>query len=381
MQRIYFDNNASTPLDPQVREAMLPYFEERFGNPSSGHRFGEAAAHALQESRAGVASLFHCEPSRITFTSGGTESNNLAVWSAIAAHPEKKHIISSQVEHASVLKPLFFLRRRFGYEVDLLPVDSDGGLDLELLERAIRADTCLVSLMGANNETGVLWPVREIAGLCRKHDVLYHCDTIQMAGKEELDSDAIGADYLCVASHKLHGPKGVGALYSRRTAPVQPLIMGADQERGNRGGTENIPGIVGFSRACELAVKGLPVYWSRMAMLRDRLQESIELIPDVLVNGFSQPRLANTLNVSIKGCASGAIIQELDERGIAISAHSACQSGDLDPSHVLSAMQVPEEYLHGSLRISLSRMNRTGEVERLVELLPRVVEKLRMITF
>ena len=279
-----------------------------------------------------------------------------------------------------MLKPLLFLQERFGYQIELLPVDSNGALDLNLLERAIRPDTTLVSLMGANNETGVIWPVSEIGALCKKAGVLFHCDTIQMAGKEELNCADLGVDYVCLASHKLHGPKGVGALYSSRQAPVTPLIMGADQERGKRAGTENIPGIVGFAKACELAVKGLPVSRQQMVLLRDRLQGSIETIPDVLVNGGSQPRLANTLNVSIKGCASGALIQELDERGIAVSAHSACQSGDLDPSHVLSAMQVPEEYLHGSLRIGLSRMNTAEEVESLVDLLPRVVQKLRVIS-
>ncbi len=380
MQRIYFDNNASTSLDSRVHEAMQPYFEEHFGNPSSGHRFGEAAAHALQESRSKVASLLQCSPSRITFTSGGTESNNQAIWSAVASQPGKKHIISSRVEHASVLKPLLFLQERFGYQIELLPVDSNGALDLNSLEQAIRPDTTLVSLMGANNETGVIWPVSEIGALCKKAGVLFHCDTIQMAGKEELNCADLGVDYICLSSHKLHGPKGVGALYSSRQAPVTPLIMGADQERGNRAGTENISGIVGFAKACELAVKGSSVSRQQMAMLRDRLQGSIETIPDVLVNGGSQPRLANTLNVSIKGCASEALIQELDERGIAVSAHSACQSGDLDPSHVLSAMQVPEEYLHGSLRISLSRMNTAEEVESLVDLLPRVVRKLRVIS-
>ncbi len=378
MKRIYLDNNATTPLDPAVREAMLPYLQEQFGNPSSGHRFGEAALAGITQAREQAASLLNCRPKTIFFTSGGTEANNTAIWSAVSAFPEKKHIISSLIEHASVLKPLEFLQQRFGYSVDLLPVDNDGALDLQLLVDAIGPDTVLVTLMGANNESGVIWPVAEIGTICREKNVLFHCDSVQLVGKETIDLEALPVDYLAVAAHKFYGPKGIGALYVARTAPFTPLVMGAGQEMGHRAGTENVAGIVGLGRACALAAGYLETGASVVSDLRDRLQERIIAeIDEVIVNGFSQPRLSNTLNVSFKNCASGAMVQELDERGIAVSAHSACHSGDLDPSHVLRAMGVPESHIHGTLRISLSRFNTSAEIDMLGEALPAIVEKSR----
>jgi cysteine desulfurase len=381
MERIYFDNNATTPLDPQVREAMLPYLDECFGNPSSGHHFGELALEGLSNARKQVASLLSTQPKRIFFTSGGTEANNTAIWSAIAAFPEKKHIVSSTVEHASVLKPLEFLKQRYGYAIDLLPVDRDGALDLKLLAKSIRPDTVLVTLMGANNESGVIWPLAEISALCREREVLFHCDAVQLAGKEPINPEALQVDYLALAGHKLHGPKGSGALYVKRDAPLTPLIMGAGQEGGHRAGTENVAGIVGFGKACELAQHYMQRSGSEIRDMRNRLQhEIVQDVDDVIVNGADQSRLPNTLNVSFKNCASGAMVQELDERGIAVSAHSACHSGDLDPSHVLLAMKVPETYIHGTLRISLSRFNTMREVESLLEILPGIVEKSRQGT-
>jgi cysteine desulfurase len=378
MQRIYFDNNATTPLDPVVHEAMLPYLSELFGNPSSGHRFGEAANLGLEKARDKVASLINCQPNRIFFTSGGTESNNTAIWSAVSAYPEKKHIITSAVEHASVLTPLDFLKKNFGYTVEILPVDDQGGLDLDAMAGVIRDDTVLVTLMGANNESGVVWPLAEIGKLCRERKVFCHCDAVQLVGKEPVNVTEIPVDYLAIAAHKLHGPKGSGALYVRRTAPMTSLIMGASQERGHRAGTENVAGIVGFGKACELAEQGLANYEKYVKKLRDTLQDRITSeIDDVIVNGSGQPRLANTLNISFKNCASGAMVQELDEKGIAVSAHSACHSGDLDPSHVLKAMAVPETHIHGTLRISLSRFNTGQEVDELINLLPGVVAKSR----
>jgi cysteine desulfurase len=378
MDKIYFDNNATTPLDPAVREAMLPYLDERFGNPSSGHRFGEQALEGINHARKQVASLLNCQPRRIFFTSGGTEANNTAIWSAIAAFPDKKHIVSSSVEHASVLKPLEFLKQRYGYAVDLLPVDREGALDLQLLAKSIRPDTVLVTLMGANNESGVIWPLADIGGLCREKKVLFHCDAVQLAGKEPINPEMLQIDYFALAAHKLHGPKGSGALYVTRDAPLTPLIMGASQEAGRRAGTENVAGTVGFGKACELAQSYMDSAESEISVMRDRLQHGIiQMIDDVIVNGADQPRLPNTLNVSFKNCASGAMVQELDERGIGISAHSACHSGDLDPSHVLLAMRVPETHIHGTLRISLSRFNTMREVETFLEILPNIVEKSR----
>ena len=378
MERIYFDNNATTPLDPAVREAILPYLGECFGNPSSGHRFGEQALAGINNARDQVAFLLNCAPKRLFFTSGGTEANNTAIWSAITAFPEKKHIITSVVEHASILKPLEFLQQRFGYTIELLPVSGDGGLDLQQLAESIRPDTVLVTLMGANNESGVIWPLEAIGALCREKKVLFLCDAVQLVGKQPLDLETLQVDYLAVAAHKLHGPKGSGALYVKRTAPFAKLIMGASQEMDHRAGTENVAGIVGLGQACELAGKYLESGKSEVLNLRNRLQEHIlQEIDGAIVNGANQPRLPNTLNVSFKNCASGAMVQELDERGIAVSAHSACHSGDLDPSHVLRAMAVPETHIHGTLRISLSRFNTSREVDILCEILPGIVAKSR----
>lgn len=373
MQNIYFDNNATTPVDPAVRAAMEPYLGECFGNPASGHRFGEAARQGLDLAREQVAGLLGCHPARIVLNSGGTEGNNTAILSAVWANPTKKHIISSQVEHGSVLAPLEFLAA-LGYEVELLGVDRNGGLDLGALRDAIRPDTALVSLMGANNETGVIWPIAEIAAICRARGVLFHCDAIQLAGKAVFSAEELGVDYLTIAGHKLHGPKGTGALYVRRTVPVTPLIMGSGQENGRRSGTENVPGLVGLGKACALAMDMDAAAHQRLAGLRDRLEAGIvEAISEARINGASLPRLVNTTNVSFRHAASAGLIQDLDAGGIAVSAHAACQSGDLDPSHVLRAMGVEEPFLHGTLRISLSRYNTAEEVEALLAILPEAV--------
>jgi cysteine desulfurase len=378
MERIYFDNNATTPLDPAVREAMLPYLGEYFGNPSSGHRFGEQALAGINNAREQVSSLFRCPPKRIFFTSGGTEANSTAIWSAITAFPEKKHIVTSVVEHASISKPLEFLQQRFGYTIELLPVSQDGSLDLQQLTESIRPDTVLVTLMGANNESGVIWALEKIGELCREKKVLFLCDAVQLVGKELLNLETLPVDYLSIAAHKLHGPKGSGALYVKRTAPFAKLIMGASQEMDHRAGTENVSGIVGLGQACESAQKYLASGKSEVLNLRNKMQERIlQDVEDAIVNGAGQPRLPNTLNVSFKNCASGAMVQELDERSIAVSAHSACHSGDLDPSHVLRAMAVPETYIHGTLRISLSRFNTSREVDVFCEILPGIVAKSR----
>jgi cysteine desulfurase len=375
MKRIYFDNNATTPVALEVREAMLPLLGEIYGNPSSAHHEGEEARAEVDQARARVAALLNTKPARIIFTSGGTEANNLAIFSAAAADPQKKHLISSRVEHPSVLAPLKFLAGH-GYEVELLEVGPDGGLDLDRLRRAIRPDTGLVSLMGANNETGVLWPLAEIGALCRESGVLFHSDVVQMLGKEPLDASDLPVDYLSMGAHKLHGPKGVGALFAARKAPVTPLLRGAGQEAGRRPGTENTSGLAGFGQACELAGQHLADYRFRVAGLRDLLEEGIAAAaPEALLIGRHQPRLANTVNVCFKHCSSAGLIQEFDLRGISVSGHSACHSGDLDPSPVLSAMGVPETHLHGSLRISLSRYSTREEVERFLDVLPGILAK------
>jgi len=375
MKRVYFDNNATTPVAPEVREAMLPLLGEIYGNPSSAHHEGETARAEVDNARDRVAGLLNTGTARIIFTSGGTEANNLAIFSAATADPQKRHLISSRVEHPSVLAPLKYLAGQ-GYEVELLEVPPDGGLDLDRLRRALRPDTGLVSLMGANNETGVLWPLAEIGALCREKGVLFHSDVVQMLGKEPIDAAALPVDYLSMGAHKLHGPKGVGALYVARRAPISQFLRGAGQENGHRPGTENTPGLAGFGKACELAGQHLADYRLRIAALRDLLEEEIVATrPDALVAGSNQPRLANTVNVCFKHCSSAGLIQEFDLRGIAVSGHSACHSGDLDPSPVLTAMGVPETHLHGSLRISLSRYTTREEVERFLDILPDIVAK------
>lgn len=377
MPRVYLDHNASTPVDPAVVEAMARSLAENFGNPSSGHAFGEAARRAVEAAREQTAVLIGCAPERIVFGSGGTEANNSAILSAILARPGKKHLISSQVEHPSVLRPLALLARNFGYEVELLPVAPDGGLDPARLAAAIRPDTALVSLMAANNETGVRWDIAAIGAICRERQVLFHSDTIQLAGKAPLAAAELPVDYLTIAAHKLHGPKGIGALYAHPEAPVSPLVVGAGQENGRRGGTENVPGIVGLGLACELAAGHLAAY-RQVETLRDRIETFITAeFPFARINGGKQPRLANTVNVSFEHCASAQMIQDLDDRGYAVSAHAACQSGDLDPSHVLAAMQLPESFQHGTLRISLGRTTTLAEVEGFLAVLPEVVARSR----
>ncbi len=378
MRSIYFDNNATSPLDPQVVEVMLSALSTTFGNPSSGHRFGEAAHDAVEQARRQTAKLLNCSVNSICFVSCGTEGNNSALWSGAWADPKKCHIISSTVEHPSVLGMLRFLQDKWDFEVEILPVDSQGGLDLDLLENSIRSDTAIVSLMGANNETGVIWPIEKIAALCSKKGTLFHCDAVQMAGKVALDVNHLGVDYLTLSAHKLHGPKGCGLIYMKRGVPFTPLIMGPGQENGRRGGTENVAGIVGFGKACELAEHFLQSNDNQLETLRNKLENHItNNIDGVRINGSGQPRLPNTINVSFEHCSSAMLTQELDEKGIAISAHSACHSGDLDPSHVLTAMAIPESYLHGTLRISLNRYNTEEEVDYFLDVLSKAVKKSR----
>lgn len=377
MEKIYLDNNATTPVPTSVSRAILSCHERDFGNPSSGHRFGEAAHYLLDQAREQVAELIHADPRQLLLTGGGSEANNQAIFSAATADPAKKHLLTSAVEHPSVLKPLEHLQSQ-GYELEILPVGDNGQLDLSALEKMIRPDTALVSLMAANNETGVIWPVAEIGGICREKGVRFHCDAVQLAGKEKIEVDEMGVDYLSLGAHKLHGPKGIGALYVRRRAPLFPLIFGAGQEQGLRAGTENVSGAVGFGVAAVLAASALHEGRGQVLAMRTRLERKIlDTIPGARINGAGQPRLDNTVNVSFRHCAGNALIQELDERGIAVSAHSACHGGDLNPSHVLTAMQIPEEYLHGTLRISLSRYNTMTEVETLLALLPDLVERSR----
>lgn len=375
---MYLDANATTPIAREVRDAMLPFLEDSFGNPSSDHRFGEQAREGIAAARQQTAELLGGQASRIIFTSGGTEANSTAIWSAVNGGSGRKHIVASAVEHASVLAPLEYLRKHHGYEIELLPVNGAGSLDLDRLTAAIRPDTVLVSLLGANNETGVIWPVEKIGAICRGKGVLFHCDGVQMVGKISLDMGQLPIDYLSFSGHKIHGPKGCGGLYVNRRAPFIPLLMGGGQEEGRRAGTENVAGIVGFGKACALAREFLPQYGIQLGRLRDSLEAAIlEKIPEIRISGKGQPRLANTSNFSCRHCSSTALIQELDGKGCSVSAHSACHSGDLDPSHVLRAMAVPEDYIHGSMRVSFNRFNTMSDVEDFCAILTRAVDRSR----
>jgi cysteine desulfurase len=377
-QRIYyFDNNATTRIAPEVVDAMLPFLRDLWGNPSSIYGFGKQLGQPLDAAREKVAALINAEPREIIFTSGGTESNNSAIHSALATQPQKKHVVTTAVEHSANLKFCAHLKK-MGFDVTLLPVDSDGGLDLALLEKSIRPDTAIVSVMWANNETGVVFPIEEIAALCRSKQVLFHTDAVQIPGKLKINVKELGADFLSLSAHKLHGPKGVGALYVKRGVKYQPYVMGGGQEQGRRGGTENVAGIVGFGRAAELAVAHLNDTTTRIRALRDKLETGIlQSISGVVRNGSREARLPNTSNLSFDGLEAEGILLLLDEQGICASSGSACTSGSLDPSHVLMAMGCSQARARGSVRFSLGIFNTEAEVDFLLKQLPPIIAKLR----
>lgn len=381
MAAVYFDNNATTPLDPQVLDAMLPFLRECFGNPSSPHQYGHRAKEAIEEARERVAALLGCPADRLVFTSCGSEGNNTAILSAVLADGAKKRVVTSAVEHHCVLRRLEYLRNHLGIEVVFLPVDGQGQLDLDALARAVTPDTALVSLMGANNETGVLWPMGEIAELVASRGALFHCDAVQVAGKAPLSIKTLPVDYLTVSGHKLHGPKGAGALYVGRGAPFTPLLFGGMQEFGRRAGTQNVAGIVGFGQAAELARAFLSVGGQvRLQELRDHLEEGLlAAIDDVTVHGRASPRIANTLSLGVGGAPQEILLAELGDRDFAVSTTSACESRSAAPSHVLAAMGVADRYLRSTLRLSLSRMNTLEEVEAFLVVFPEVVAKARRL--
>jgi len=376
----YFDNNATTRVAPEVVEAMMPFLTEHWGNASSAYQFGHQIGHHLDEARAKLAALLNADPKEIVFTSCGTESNNAAIHSALALNPEKRHFVTTSVEHSANLKYGEFLQRR-GYEVTYLPVESDGGLDIHLLDRAIRPDTAIVSAMWANNETGVIFPIEEIAAICRSKGVLFHTDAVQTPGKVKLDVRATGVDFLSLSGHKLHAPKGIGVLYVKRRTKFQPYIVGGHQERGRRGGTENVPYIVGFGRAAELALAKIHEEDTRVRALRDRLETTLlSTIPNCARNGAKEPRLPNTSNLAFDFVEAEAILMMLDQAGICASSGSACTTGSVDPSHVLSAMSVPPMRARGSIRFSLGVYNSDQDVDYLLNHLPPIIAKLRAIS-
>jgi len=377
---IYLDNNATTAVAPEVLDAMLPFYRDRYGNPSSMHTFGGEVAHDIQAAREQIAALFHAKPTEILFTSCGTESDNAAIRGVLEALPDKRHIITTKVEHPAVLNLCKHLENR-GYRVTYLAVDSRGQLDLAALRQALTAETALVSIMYANNETGAVFPVKRIGEMVKERGVIFHCDAVQAAGKLSLDMNDIPADLVSISGHKLHAPKGVGALYIRRGTKFVPFIIGGHQEHGRRGGTENVAGIVGLGRAVALALDGLNEENAHLIRLRDRLERSIlETIPEVRVNGDVAVRLPNTTNISFEYIEGEAILLKLSEHGICASSGSACTSGSLEPSHVLRAMGIPFTAIHGSIRFSFSRYNTDSEVDRVLEVLPGIIAGLRIIS-
>jgi cysteine desulfurase len=373
----YFDNNATTRVAPEVVEAMLPFLREFWGNPSSAYRFGTHVAKHVEAAREKVAALVGADPKEVVFTSCGTESNNAALQSALLTQPGKRHLLTTAVEHSAVIKHAEFLRQQ-GCEVTFLPVDADGQLDLHLLDQSIRPDTALVSVMWANNETGVIFPIEEIAAICRSKGVLFHTDATQAPGKLKMDAHALGVDFLTLSAHKLHAPKGIGLLYVRRGVKFQPYLIGGHQERGKRGGTENVPGIVAFGRAAELALDRLPDENKRVRALRDRLEETIlRAVPNTFRNGAAEPRLPNTSNISFAFVEAEGILAMLDQLGICVSSGSACTTGSLNPSHVLTAMSLKPDRAKGSVRFSLGFYNTQEEVDFLLTHLPPVIARLR----
>lgn len=374
---VYLDNNATTPVAPEVVEAMGPFLRDLWGNPSSGYTFGRQVAKHVQQAREQVAALLNADPREIVFTSCGSESDNAAIHSALVTQPGKRHVLTTAVEHPAVLNFCQYLEKR-GYEVTYLPVESDGTLDVHLLERSIRPDTALVTVMWANNETGVMFPVEEIAAICRSKGVLFHTDAVQAAGKVKLDVQAVGMDFLSLSAHKLHAPKGVGLLYLRRRTKFQPFVIGGHQEGGRRGGTENVAGIVGFGRAAELALSRLNDENTRVRALRDRLEAGLlRSIPRCSRNGAREPRLPNTANVAFEGVEAEAVLALLDQVGICASSGSACATGSLEPSHVLRAMGLPVARARGCVRFSLGYYNTEADVDFALKELPPIIARLR----
>ena len=374
---IYLDNNATTQLDPAVVEEMTPFLTKYYGNPSSGYQFGAHARKAIDVARARVAAMLGCEPSEIVFTSCGTESNNAAINAAVQFEPRGKHIVTSAVEHSAVLRHCEALAKR-GCEVTFLGVDRDGHVDLGELEQAIRPSTAIVSVMWANNETGVLFPVEKIAEICREKRVLFHTDAVQAAGKIPIRLRDTAINFLSLSAHKFHGPKGVGALYVNRRTRFRPTIIGGGQENGRRAGTENVASIVGLGKAAERAAEALPEEETRVRAMRDRFEKAIlETVGGASVNGAHADRLPNTSSFSFEGIESQGALMLLDRHHICCSAGSACRTGSQEASHVLRAMHLSEDGARRSLRFSFGRFNSEGDVDRAIEIVPKVIEKLR----
>jgi cysteine desulfurase len=379
MRRVYLDHNASTPVHPEVLEAMLPYFAQAFGNPSSIHGFGREARDAVEAAREHIAGFLGVTPEEMVFTSGGTESDNLAVKGVAQAHPGG-HIITSQVEHHAVLRTCQALERS-GWSVTYLPVDGDGLVDPDDVRRAIRPDTILITIMYVNSEVGTIMPVEEIGRVAMARGIPFHVDAVQAFGKLPFAVRELGISLLSCSSHKIYGPKGVGSLYVRKGTKMRSIQHGGEHERRRRAGTENVPAIVGFARAVAIRARDMADEAVRVAGLRDRLWEGVRArVPDVRLNGHPTRRVPGTLNASFRGIEAESLILALDLKGIGASAGSACTSGSLEPSYVLTAMGVPTEWALGALRCSLGRSTTVEDVDYVLEVLPAAAERLRVLS-
>ncbi len=377
---IYMDNNATTKVAPEVLETMLPFFSELYGNPSSMHTFGGQVGRSVVQAREQVAQLLNADPDEIIFTSCGTESDSTAILSALQAQSEKRHIVTTRVEHPAVKNLCESLDSLTGHKHRLtqLHVESDGTIDLQRYEDSLSDDTAIVSIMWANNETGVIFPIEEMAGIAKSRGVLFHTDAVQAVGKIPIDLQKVPVDFLSLSGHKIHAPKGVGVLYVRKRTPFVPFMIGGHQEHGRRGGTENVTGVIGLGKACELAGQHINDENTFVKRLRNKLEEGLlSSIPNAILNGHKKDRLPNTCNISFEYIEGESILLHLDRFGICASSGSACTSGSLEPSHVLRAMGVPFTAAHGSIRFSLSVYNKEDEVDFILEKLPDVIANLR----
>jgi cysteine desulfurase len=376
--KIYLDYNATTPISDPVRQAMRPFLEEEFGNPSSAHSFGQKARFAIDEARERVASLINAEPSEIIFTASGTESNNLALYGASCASKEKnKHIISIKTEHSAILRVLEVLETRYGHEVTYVDVDTDGQVSLEVIEEAIRPNTILLTFMKANNEIGCFHPIQEISKLAKEKGIFFHSDCVQALGKVEIDVKGEGVTSASFSGHKVGAPKGVGVLYLDSDATIDPVIVGGDQEQGRRAGTENVMGIVGIGAACQDIEKKLSERKKHMSQMRDQLLGGLSQISEFQLNSNPSESLPNTLNASFEGIKGETLLLRLDAEGIAVSAGSACASGSITPSHVLLAMGLSESRAKSAIRFSMGVETTSDEIETTVETVKKIVEDLK----
>ncbi len=380
MKPIYLDNNATTQVAPEVVDEMLPYFTRLYGNPSSMHTFGGNVGIKLKEARARLADLIGAQPEEIVYTSCGTESDSTAIWAAVRSNPEKRHIITSKVEHPAVKNLAEYLSRH-GYRVTFVPVDRKGNLDLDYLYDHLNDDTALVSLMWANNETGVIFPIEEIAAKVHSRGIVFHTDAVQAVGKIPISLADNQVDMLSLSGRKLHAPKGVGILYVRRGTKYAPFLLGGHQEHGRRGGTENVASIIGLGKAAELAADRMVQENQKVRALRDKLERALlSRIPNAMVNGDPDNRLPNTTSIAFEFVEGEAILLMMDEFKICASSGSACTSGSLEPSHVLRAMGVPFTAAHGSIRFSLSVYNTEAEIDLVIGKLPPIIERLRKMS-